>query len=701
MDDRRFLAELEICQEFRLPTFQPHFTLPLEAYLGPSANGNDHTALAHTVMVPDPAKFINRYSPNVPSGTGSVHIPVGGISSTNGQPFNPVNRLEAIGSCLDSPCFPPEVVELLLSATRENTNTTYQSAWNGWSNWCHSRNVDPMSGGVKEVLCYLARMFKAGRSYNTVKISRSMLSSTLNMTNDGPRDIDKHPLITQLIKGIYHAKPPTPKLLSNGFNSNVDVPVPIFKPGICPSCLTVGSMRIQCGPDEISVVTTKVRKDGLSSPEFECTFFHFLKKPSSADYMKFYFWPGTTYRISALLFMVVLSGSGNFSCSRLQERHKELDNKSNGINEMFIGEKYRDGESLYGNDIIEDDKDQLVHTLKLEVKLGKPSGETCGASSFQALRSENSKAKNLDITGIVMMTCIYGATVRITKMTRGESFSLTHMMHMKAEQMNGKFFCSDVVCKYSSGPSNLSFARNPDVEKEMLDSLCKWLDALLEEKGLTFNQLPGIMEQLKQQATIMEGELERELEGKSFMMKVLKSRVAKFSDSSKARSVEHHKMTQKKARIDKIIDRLNEKGVIVMPQHLDSGMLSLRYKEAIVQNQNEMAMFVKEWQNIRGTLSSDIQRYQSKNSYRNRTNRQDYQNCINRFSDCLSAEKLAESPFAQGDDFTDEFRVKEEDLLDGLGSGVEEFEDEGDFGYTTEATEDYDSDALDELAFTP
>jgi hypothetical protein len=33
--------------------------------------------------------------------------------------------------------------------------------------------------------------------------------------------------------------------------------VPIFEPGICPNCLTVGSMRIQCGFDKISVVTTK------------------------------------------------------------------------------------------------------------------------------------------------------------------------------------------------------------------------------------------------------------------------------------------------------------------------------------------------------------------------------------------------------------------------------------------------------------
>ena len=48
-----------------------------------------------------------------------------------------------------------------------------------------------------------------------------------------------------------------------------------------------------------------------------------------------------------------------------------------------------------------------------------------------------------------MMTCTHGATVRITKMKKGESFSLTHMMHIKAGQMKVKFFCSDVVCKYS------------------------------------------------------------------------------------------------------------------------------------------------------------------------------------------------------------------------------------------------------------
>lgn len=48
-----------------------------------------------------------------------------------------------------------------------------------------------------------------------------------------------------------------------------------------------------------------------------------------------------------------------------------------------------------------------------------------------------------------MMTCTHGATVGITRMKRGESFSLTHMMHLKATEMGVRFFCSDVVCKYS------------------------------------------------------------------------------------------------------------------------------------------------------------------------------------------------------------------------------------------------------------
>jgi hypothetical protein len=38
-----------------------------------------------------------------------------------------------------------------------------------------------------------------------------MLSSTLNLTASGLKDVGKHPLVIQLMKGIYRGKPPTPK----------------------------------------------------------------------------------------------------------------------------------------------------------------------------------------------------------------------------------------------------------------------------------------------------------------------------------------------------------------------------------------------------------------------------------------------------------------------------------------------------------
>jgi hypothetical protein len=97
--------------------------------------------------------------------------------------------------------------------------------------------------------------------------------------------------------------------------------------------------------------------------------------------------------------------------------------------------------------------------------------ETCGGSNFQAIRSESFKSKNLDYTGIVMMTCTHGSTVRITKMKKGESFSLTHMMHMKASEMKVKFFCSDVVCKYSKWALKVS---NYFPEYAHLTSDIKW-----------------------------------------------------------------------------------------------------------------------------------------------------------------------------------------------------------------------------------
>lgn len=133
------------------------------------------------------------------------------MSPAHSQPFNPTSHLEVIGGCLKSQGFPDEVIELLLSAPRANTNAAYQSAWANWCDWCHRRDADPMSSGLKEVLRFLAGMFEEGKSYNTTNVHRCMLSSTLNLKASGLKDVGKHPLVVQLMKGIYQGKPPIPK----------------------------------------------------------------------------------------------------------------------------------------------------------------------------------------------------------------------------------------------------------------------------------------------------------------------------------------------------------------------------------------------------------------------------------------------------------------------------------------------------------
>lgn len=69
-----------------------------------------------------------------------------------------------------------------------------------WSSWCLERAVDPLSAGVNDVLTFLSDYFDSGRSYSTVNVARSMLSSTLSITGEGA-EFGKNQLVFKLMKG--------------------------------------------------------------------------------------------------------------------------------------------------------------------------------------------------------------------------------------------------------------------------------------------------------------------------------------------------------------------------------------------------------------------------------------------------------------------------------------------------------------------
>ncbi|KZS00859.1 Uncharacterized protein APZ42_002676, partial [Daphnia magna] len=210
LEDRRPVAELEGSVGVLLPPVQSDPLLPHEDPSRPIRSSPCGSLLAQPILV------------SISNGAGDGHsavavpvqvaadIPVGGVSSVDHERIDSADRLAALRRCLGERGLSQNVIELVLGAARPNTHATYQSAWVSWSSWCLERTVDPLSAGVNDVLTFLTDYFDSGRSYSTVNVARSMLSSTLSMAGDGT-ELGKNTLVTNLMKGIYNKRPPLPK----------------------------------------------------------------------------------------------------------------------------------------------------------------------------------------------------------------------------------------------------------------------------------------------------------------------------------------------------------------------------------------------------------------------------------------------------------------------------------------------------------
>jgi len=132
-----------------------------------------------------------------------------GAQSTLQQSNFPASRLESVRHRFGEQGFSNEVVELLLAGIRDNTKSAYQSSWVSWSDWCNRHSLNPMLSELKNFLSYLTFLYSDGKAYSTVNVHRSMLSVTLDPIDGHP--IGSHPLVIQLLKGVYNSNPPQPK----------------------------------------------------------------------------------------------------------------------------------------------------------------------------------------------------------------------------------------------------------------------------------------------------------------------------------------------------------------------------------------------------------------------------------------------------------------------------------------------------------
>ena len=101
-----------------------------------------------------------------------------------------------------------EASKLLLSSWRQKTSKSYDSLFGKWIRWCNQRDTNPISGSINEVVNFLADLFQQGYQYRSLNAYRSAISSVHERV-DG-YEVGQHPLVTRLIKGAFHERPPQP-----------------------------------------------------------------------------------------------------------------------------------------------------------------------------------------------------------------------------------------------------------------------------------------------------------------------------------------------------------------------------------------------------------------------------------------------------------------------------------------------------------
>ena len=89
-------------------------------------------------------------------------------------------------------------------------NRSYDSLYIKWERWCSEHGSDPISGPVTEVASFLAYLYKEGYQYYSSINSYCSAISSMHDRIEGVM-VGQHPMITRLVKGVFHSRLPLPR----------------------------------------------------------------------------------------------------------------------------------------------------------------------------------------------------------------------------------------------------------------------------------------------------------------------------------------------------------------------------------------------------------------------------------------------------------------------------------------------------------
>ena len=197
---------------------------PSEDSTGSGDTGSSH--LEGTTLVPSSPGNVMGLPSTTPSTTRPVSDDI--INGGTGLP-TPTSRMAYLRGKFASQSLSRAAGDLLLSSWRTKSNKTYDSHFKKWVCWCTERGSDPISGPVSDVANFLADLHGEGYQSSSLNVFRSAISSVHDKV-DGV-EVGKHPIISRLLKGAFHLRPPLPRYSSTW---SVDVVLQYLK-GLGPT----------------------------------------------------------------------------------------------------------------------------------------------------------------------------------------------------------------------------------------------------------------------------------------------------------------------------------------------------------------------------------------------------------------------------------------------------------------------------------
>ena len=103
----------------------------------------------------------------------------------------------------------------------EGDKKKYRLPWQRWCSWCSKEQIDPLQATPAQVANFLLVEFDANKSYSSLNLYRSAISSTLQVIKENK--IGEHPIVSRCMKGIYVCKAHTPRHQSTWDASKVTI----------------------------------------------------------------------------------------------------------------------------------------------------------------------------------------------------------------------------------------------------------------------------------------------------------------------------------------------------------------------------------------------------------------------------------------------------------------------------------------------